>query len=473
MTEAKREAANMGRLAAGMFLLLLILAGAIFGLVFLGNEASKENHTTNSVITDLDGNPTQTKPLEAFSGLSSVPLLPTSILNTMTYLTFTGTYSNQAEVFYVAVQSWKRSEQGGGASKVTVRAADGELVLVTSGVMTFQTYDRQGNRGLLYTVTDAPASRRLTAHHHASEGIVRLYSSIAHLQDAAVEHHARYTSDRRNRRLLEPVCSGHDGADETGCTRRGCSHCESKNGARFCVNEPTAVAWSKHLGFVCTASATQGRYPGDAPPAVVSFKAASSDVPAASSATTTTTNGGDSVWTPINDPSLVVTDTVVVSVSMQGYSADDLAPSSSSFASASASQSAASAFELSLLRLLGQQSGFTAHLTGVTPDASGGDVSVDFVVGASSKSGSDLALQKLAELKAGDLEAAFRSELLWNNIQPSPSLRRFATERSGTGTPLVVPPGGTSNGQPARQPHTVVPAIIEPSPRSADIQRNS
>ena len=69
MDNAKKEAKNMGRLAAAVAIVGLVLCGALLGLMFAANEASKEGHVKGAVNVDLNGKPVQTKPLQSFGSL--------------------------------------------------------------------------------------------------------------------------------------------------------------------------------------------------------------------------------------------------------------------------------------------------------------------------------------------------------------------------------------------------------------------
>ena len=59
ITEPRRRHHITGRLACCLLVVLVLLAGAMLGIVYVGNEVSKETHTKNAVITDLQGRPTQ------------------------------------------------------------------------------------------------------------------------------------------------------------------------------------------------------------------------------------------------------------------------------------------------------------------------------------------------------------------------------------------------------------------------------
>ena len=81
-----QQAKNMGRLAAAVAVVGLVLCGALLALMFAANEASKEGHVDGSVNVDLKGNPVQTKPLQSFGSLLDFPKLDASVLNEMDYV---------------------------------------------------------------------------------------------------------------------------------------------------------------------------------------------------------------------------------------------------------------------------------------------------------------------------------------------------------------------------------------------------
>jgi hypothetical protein len=59
MQTAKTRAKNMGRLAAAIALISIVLCGVLLGLMFAANEASKESHVNGAVQKDLSGNTVQ------------------------------------------------------------------------------------------------------------------------------------------------------------------------------------------------------------------------------------------------------------------------------------------------------------------------------------------------------------------------------------------------------------------------------
>ena len=55
----RQQAKNMGRLAAAVAIVGICLCGALLGLMFAANEASKEGHVKGAVSVDLNGNPVE------------------------------------------------------------------------------------------------------------------------------------------------------------------------------------------------------------------------------------------------------------------------------------------------------------------------------------------------------------------------------------------------------------------------------
>ena len=88
MSRAKKEARNMGRLAAAVATAGILLAAALLGLMFAANEASKEQHVKGSVSVDLDNKPVETKPLQSFGSLLTFPAMAASVLNELDYVSF-------------------------------------------------------------------------------------------------------------------------------------------------------------------------------------------------------------------------------------------------------------------------------------------------------------------------------------------------------------------------------------------------
>ena len=80
----------MGRLAAVITLVGLALCGALLGLMFAANEASKEGHVDGPVSVDLNGHPVQSKPcsLQSFASLLDFPKLEPPVLNEIDFVSF-------------------------------------------------------------------------------------------------------------------------------------------------------------------------------------------------------------------------------------------------------------------------------------------------------------------------------------------------------------------------------------------------
>jgi hypothetical protein len=83
-----QQAKNMGRLAAAIAVVGLLLCGALLGLMFAANEASKEGHVDGSVSVDLTGSPVQSKPLQSFGSLLDFPKMDATLLNELDFVSF-------------------------------------------------------------------------------------------------------------------------------------------------------------------------------------------------------------------------------------------------------------------------------------------------------------------------------------------------------------------------------------------------
>lgn len=79
---------NMGRFALAVAIVGLLLCGALLGLMFAANEASKESHVEGSVMVDLSGKPTQTKPVSSVATLVDMPKLTTKQLDEVKFASF-------------------------------------------------------------------------------------------------------------------------------------------------------------------------------------------------------------------------------------------------------------------------------------------------------------------------------------------------------------------------------------------------
>jgi len=88
MKAAENEAKNMGRLATVVMIVGLLVCGALLGLMFAANEASKESHVKGGIMVDLSGNPTQTKPISSVVTLVDLPKLSTKQLDEVKFVSF-------------------------------------------------------------------------------------------------------------------------------------------------------------------------------------------------------------------------------------------------------------------------------------------------------------------------------------------------------------------------------------------------
>lgn len=193
MQEAKKQTRNMTRVACGLFVVLVIVAGAMFGLIFLANEVSKENKTERSVIVDLNGNPTQKKKLESFTTLSNLHRYPTSALSTIQYMSFKGvpttSTKSPAVEFYIQVQSWQRNSLASGENYVIISAAGGHLLSKKSAAMYVQYPLSNVGSPTTCSVETTTASR--LSDHITRTGEVKSFSSVEDLVAHAEEHEGR------------------------------------------------------------------------------------------------------------------------------------------------------------------------------------------------------------------------------------------------------------------------------------------
>jgi hypothetical protein len=472
MLAAKKEARNMGRVALGLFVLIILLAGAVFGLVFLGNEVSKENHTKQGVITDLDNNPAQTKSLESFTTLSAIPALPASILNTMTHLTFQGTQvGNTAaspSLFCITVQSWEKTvkpAQGTVAAqnKVTVQAAQGTLSLKSAGTIEFQTYDRTGQAASKYTVADAPATRRLTEHHRKTRGTVQLFPSMGHLKSAARDHHEATARERRQRQLQ----SG-EGKDDLD--------------ADFFYED----FFTENGDFFggATMNFMTGNY-STMLDTMVDVKWDDDDAGASAGAE----GGVSDAWegaAPVNDPNLKKTNEITYDLTMSGFTVADFAPSPQAQYSHGGTTSYGSVLEQTVVELLGPgnnvkvikvepigaaptSSPTTATTSGrrLAQDSFG--VVVTLEVGSDSQAKSDVVLEMIQNATSPEtmkmIEDSYKMNLWWYELPAPPTfsitsvgppVQNIVTQAPSaapTATPTVVQTQASgTTGQPTPSP---------------------
>jgi len=192
MQTAQKEAKNMGRLALAVAIVGLLFCGALLGLMFAANEASKESHVKGSVLVDLSGNPTQTKPVSSVVTLIDLPKLPTKVLDEIKHVAFTAyrtknnanmPISKEKSIKEFGEISMRVNIDGYAKSNaaVTLKTAEGPLVVSSNGSAP-QYNDHQ-------IIITEPA-RRLSEEHGKQ---ARLYASVDELQ----------THERRHGRHLQ------------------------------------------------------------------------------------------------------------------------------------------------------------------------------------------------------------------------------------------------------------------------------
>ena len=105
-----QQAKNMGRLAAAIAVVGLVLCGALLGLMFAANEASKEGHVDGSVSVDLTGSPVQSKPLQSFGSLLDFPKMDAALLNELDFVSFSVQDGTDTVDMRFRVSAWTRSQ---------------------------------------------------------------------------------------------------------------------------------------------------------------------------------------------------------------------------------------------------------------------------------------------------------------------------------------------------------------------------
>jgi hypothetical protein len=100
----------MGRLAAAIAVVGLVLCGAVLGLTFAANEAFKEGHVDGSVSVDLTGSPVQTKPLQSFGSLLDFPKMDAKLLNELDFVSFSVLDGTDTVDMRFRVSAWTRSQ---------------------------------------------------------------------------------------------------------------------------------------------------------------------------------------------------------------------------------------------------------------------------------------------------------------------------------------------------------------------------
>jgi len=110
MESAQKQAKNMGRLAAAIAVVGLVLCAALLGLMFAANEASKEGHIDGSVSVDLTGRPVQSKPLQSFGSLLDFPKMEAALLNELDFVSFSVQDGTDTVDMRFRVSAWTRSK---------------------------------------------------------------------------------------------------------------------------------------------------------------------------------------------------------------------------------------------------------------------------------------------------------------------------------------------------------------------------
>jgi len=204
MQAAEKKAANIGKLAALIALVFLVVCGALLGLVFAANEASKESHVEGSVMVDLSGNPTQTQGLTSIVTLADLPKLSTKQLDVISFVSFSAyrTYDEnntpmpqQKSVEDFGEFKMRFNVEGYVKSTLAVTLYDskGSLVVPNAGAP-YITRD-----GSQYQVIVTAPSRRLSAAHGPRP---HFYSSL----DEMLGHerkHGRHLQDEDSTSYLK------------------------------------------------------------------------------------------------------------------------------------------------------------------------------------------------------------------------------------------------------------------------------
>ena len=186
----------MGRLAAAVAVVGLVLCGALLGLMFAANEASKEGHVDGSVSVDLKGNPVQSKPLQSFASLLDFPKLEPSDLNQMDYVSFSATNPLGTSTIDTRfrISAWFQDQD---TSELTLISQDGSKIVIQG--------DSSAAELTLFDDTwavEVPARRRLAdnSFQAPSPACQVLYSSEEELQRNC--HEAAHPGNGDKRREL-------------------------------------------------------------------------------------------------------------------------------------------------------------------------------------------------------------------------------------------------------------------------------
>jgi hypothetical protein len=188
MDSAKNQAKNMGRLAAAVAIVAICLCGALLGLMFAANEASKEGHVKGAVSVDLNGNPVESKSLQSFGSLLTFPEMSASMLNQLDFVSFSVVDdTGEAIDMRFRVSAWTRKQTSKDTTLVTQDGA--KITIQGNGASASVTYDL-----VTYAVTVPDGQRRrLLATEKYSEP--KLFNSMGELE----KHYTSLESEEHRR----------------------------------------------------------------------------------------------------------------------------------------------------------------------------------------------------------------------------------------------------------------------------------
>jgi hypothetical protein len=179
---------------------VVLLCGLIIGLVVAGVEVSKESHVKKGVITDLDGEPTQTGSLESYIAIPSLLKLEQDDLAKVKQLSF-GAWLHESQNGMALTEEQSIAANGEFTIDVTINGyirsvkgikfstAQGYVSILENGT---HTVDHDGN---MYTVILPTLSRRLSESTLEDEEI-NAFSSAQEL-DQLLEELERQEYDGR------------------------------------------------------------------------------------------------------------------------------------------------------------------------------------------------------------------------------------------------------------------------------------
>lgn len=76
LEQKKKSVRNLKKMLVGVVFVAVVVCALLFGLMFASNEAAKENHTKDGVMTDLGGSPVQVDTVESVAGLWDLAQVP-------------------------------------------------------------------------------------------------------------------------------------------------------------------------------------------------------------------------------------------------------------------------------------------------------------------------------------------------------------------------------------------------------------